>query len=137
MGESIRPRRFQSWLFGTLGATAMLLVGVGMFGLHAMATARRTREIGIRVALGSTRDGVIRLLLREQLSAVVGGLVAGGVASAWLVQFLRASLYQTGVYDPAVWVIAIALITTTAIAGTLVPAVRASRVDPVRALSQE
>ena len=132
--DSVRPRRFQSWLFGSFALAALVIVGVGILGLMAMATARRTREMGIRLALGATRDSLIGLLLREQLRAVVAGVIAGGLVSAWAVRFVKAYLYEITPYDPRVWAAAIVVIVLTAAAGTLIPALRASRVDPVNAL---
>ena len=100
----------------------------------AMATARRTRDIGIRMALGATKINVIRLLVREQLTAVVAGLVVGGGISAWAVRFVKAYLYELTVYDFRIWSVAVLLIAGTALIGTLIPSLRASRVDPVKAL---
>jgi predicted permease len=132
--DSIRARRFQSWLFGSFAAAALVIVGAGILGLIAMSTARRTREMGIRLALGSSRDRLVRLLLREQLIGVALGIAAGSVAAFFAVRFVRAYLYQTTPYEPRVWAAAITMIILTTMAGTLIPALRASRTDPVRAL---
>ena len=133
----MRPRRFQSWLFGSFAIAALVIVGVGILGLIAMATARRTREMGIRLALGATRDGLIGLLLREQLRAVVLGVIVGSLVSAWAVRFVKVYLYEITPYDPRVWTAAVAAIVATAAIGTLIPSLRASRVDPVQALRVE
>ena len=135
--DTVRPRRFRSWLFGSFAVAALAIVGTGILGLIAMSTARRTREMGIRLALGSTRKGLVRLLLREQLMSVAAGVVAGSVASAWAVRFVRLYLYEITPYDPRVWALAIAVIVATTAAGTLIPSLRASRVDPVQALRME
>lgn len=132
--DTVRPRRFQSWLFGSFAVAALVIVGAGVLGLMAMSTARRTREMGIRLALGSTREGLVRLLLREQLVSVAGGIVAGSLISAWAVRFVRAYLYEITAYDPRVWALAIAVIVITTAVGTLIPSLRASRTDPARAL---
>jgi putative ABC transport system permease protein len=133
-GEAIRGRRFQAWLFGSFAIAALVIVGVGILGLLAMTTARRTREIGIRIALGATRDRIIHLLLGEQLVSVALGLGSGGLASVWAVRFVQASLYHMTGYDTQVWAVAVAVIVLTAVAGTLLPALRASRTDPMKAL---
>lgn len=135
--DSVRPRRFQSWLFGSFATAALVIVGVGILGLIAMAAARRTKEMGIRLALGATRDNIVGLLLLEQLRAVVLGVSAGGLVSAWAVRFVKAYLYEITPYDPRVWAAAVVAIVATAAVGTLIPSLRASRVDPVRALRLE
>lgn len=135
--DSVRPRRFKAWLFGSFAAAALVIVGSGILGLIAMSTARRTREMGIRLALGSTREGLVRLLLREQLISVVAGVIAGSLVSAWAVRFVRAYLYEITPYDPRVWAVAIFVIVATTMIGTIVPSLRASRTDPVDALRVE
>lgn len=132
--DTVRPRRFKSWLFGSFAVAALVIVGTGILGLIAMSTARRTREMGIRLALGSTRESLVRLLLREQFVSVALGVLAGSLISAWAVRFVRAYLYEVTPYDPRVWALAIVVIVLTSAAGTLFPALRASRTDPVRAL---
>jgi len=135
--DTISLRRFQSWLFGGFAAAALAVVGVGILGLLAMSTARRTREIGIRCALGATPRGVTRLLVGEQMLAVAAGLVVGGAIAAWAVQLVKGYVYQLSVADARIWGAAIALIVVTAGIGALVPALRASRIDPVKALRVE
>jgi predicted permease len=132
--ESVSLRRFQSWLFGGFAAASLVVVGVGVFGLLAMSTARRTREVGIRCALGATPTSVARLIVREQAAAVIGGLILGGATAAWAVRFVKGYLYELTVADPRIWGSAIGLILLTALIGTLVPALRASRIDPLKAL---
>jgi ABC-type antimicrobial peptide transport system permease subunit len=101
-----------------------------------MTMARRTREVGIRMALGATRDRLVRGLVREQLTPVLVGLVSGALLAAWLVRFLESYLYELSVYDVRVWGAAIAVVTGTTLAGALIPSWRASCVDPVRALRE-
>lgn len=135
--ESVALRRFQSWLFGGFAAAALAVVGSGIFGLLAMATARRTREIGVRCALGATANGITVLLLREQIPVVVLGLLSGGIVSVWAVGFVEAYLYELTVADPRIWASATAVVLLTALAGALIPAWRASRTDPLKALRVE
>jgi putative ABC transport system permease protein len=135
--DSVRPRRFRSWLFGSFAAAALVVVGVGILGLIASSTVRRTREMGIRFALGATRDSVLGLIVREQTAAVAAGLVAGGLLSAWLVRLLKSSLYGVTVYDLRVWIAAATLMLGVTMLGAIIPAWRASRVDPVQALRTE
>jgi predicted permease len=137
LGASIRPRRFNAWLFSAFGIAALAIVGSGILGLVAMTTGRRTKEIGIRMALGSTRVGVVRQILREQAGAVGVGLVAGGMAAAWAVKYVQAYLYKTPLYDVWSWGAAVGVILAVALLGALAPSLRASRVDPMRALRVE
>jgi len=135
--DSVRPRRFQSWLFGSFALAALVIVGSGILGLIAMSTARRTREMGIRLALGSTREGLVRLLLREQLRSVAAGVVVGGAVSLWAVRFVQTYLYQITPYDRRVWSATIFVVVATTVIGTVVPSLRASQADPVDALRAE
>lgn len=137
MADSVRLRRLRSWLFGSFAVAALVIVGAGVLGLIAMTVARRTREIGVRMALGSTRSGVVRLVLKEQIVSVSMGLVAGSAASYWLARFASAYLYRATPYDPIFWMAAVALVVGVVLIGALVPALRAGRVDPIRALRAE
>ena len=134
---SIRHRALPAWLFGSIGFGALLIVGAGVLGLLAMTAAQRTREIGIRIALGATRRRVVAMLFREQLAAVAIGLVIGALVSAWSVRLLESQLYAVSAYDPSVWLtVAITIVLIAAVA-TLLPSLRASRTDPVGALRAE
>ena len=135
--DSVRPRRLQAWLFGSFATASLFVVGIGILGQLAMATARRTREVGIRMTFGATPGRILRLIAGEQLAPVIAGLVAGGIVAAWAVGFLGSYLYQVTSFDPRVWTAAVVLILLTAGAGTLLPAFRASRVDPTQALRSE
>jgi len=134
---SVKHRALPAWLFGSLGVAALLLSGVGILGLLAMSAAQRTRELGIRVALGATTGRVVRLLVREQLLAVCAGLIAGVLVSLWAVRFAESLLYRVRPYDPAVWLSAAATLLAVALIGTLLPSLRAARVNPVEALRTE
>jgi predicted permease len=135
--ETIAIRRFQSWLFGGFAAAALVVVGSGLLGLLAMSAARRTREVGIRCALGATPGSVVGQLVREQMAAVVAGVIIGGVAAAWALGFIKSWLYELTPADPRIWSAALACLLTMAAIGILIPAVRASRVDPLVALREE
>jgi hypothetical protein len=137
LAQSIQRRRFQAGLFGVMAVSGLVVAGAGILGVTAASTARRTREMGVRLALGSSRERLLGLLLREQLAPVVAGLAIGGLVAAWAVGFARSSLYELSAYDPSVWTTAIAVVLGVAVLGTLVPALRAARVDPVQALRVE
>ncbi|HUR19737.1 MAG TPA: ABC transporter permease [Vicinamibacterales bacterium] len=121
-------------LFGGLAGLAMLLAGLGLYGVIAFGVARRTREIGIRMALGSTRRVVIRQVLREAVILVVTGAALGSVLAWFATRALSTVLVGVTASDPASYAIAIALIGVTAIAAAVVPARRAASVDPLIAL---
>lgn len=129
--ESIKDRALPAWLFGLLGAAALIVLAVGVGGLLAMAVAQRRREVGIRLALGSTRAGVVGVMLREPLVAVIDGLAVGGLVSWWLVTFLEAQLYGVGSHHPGLWAMAMMTLVLVAVAAAAVPAIRAARVNPL------
>jgi putative ABC transport system permease protein len=137
LADSVRERRLESWVFGSFAAAALTIVSLGILGLMAMTAARRTREVGIRVALGATRTTLVSQMLREQLSPIVIGLVGGGILAAWAITFVKKSLYQLTVNDPRVWAIAVGLILLAATTGAIVPSIRASRIDPVQSLRRD
>jgi predicted permease len=121
-------------LFGGLAALAMLLAGLGLYGVIAFSVARRTREIGIRMALGSTRSLVIRQILREALALVLAGATLGSVLAWYGTQALSTVLVGVTSSDPVSYAIAVGLIALTAIVAAAVPARHAASVDPLIAL---
>ena len=135
--DTVRDRRFRAWLFGGFAASALIVVGIGILGLLAMATARRTKEVGIRQALGATRSSIVQLLVGEQLVPVFVGLATGAVVSAWAVGFVESYLFHVTTTDLRVWASAFALLLLTAGIGTLVPSLRASSSDPTTTLRAE
>ena len=137
LADSVRMRRLQAWLFGLFGISALTIVAVGIAGLLAMTTARRAKEIGIRLALGATRTRIIGLLVWEHLTAVVAGIVVGVVVSAWAVRFVQSYLYEVGAYDLRMWAMTIGTILATAAGGILIPCVRGTRINPAVTLRSE
>ena len=137
LAETIRPQRFRSWLFGTFSVAALVIMGIGILGLVASVVSRRGREVGIRMALGSSSAGILLLMVREQLTPVAVGLVSGIAISLWAVGFVKGYLYGLTTSDPLVWGAAVAVICIVAIIGVLIPATRWSRVNPVQALRAE
>jgi putative ABC transport system permease protein len=134
LGKSVQSRQFQAALFSAFGIAGLTIVGVGVLALVAIVTSRRTREVGIRMALGARRLEIAGLIMRQELAAVVCGLGAGGIASFWIVRLVRSYMYKMSVYDPVLWTTAVALMLLVATVGALIPALRASRIDPVKAL---
>jgi predicted permease len=137
LADSIRSRTFQTLLFGVFGAAAVVIAGVGVLGLTAMLASRRTREVGVRMALGARPAEIARLLVRQHLGGAWAGLVIGALLGAWLARAVGTSLYKTGGFDPLAWFAAFVVVTAATALGALLPAMRASRIDPVRALRVE
>lgn len=113
----------------------MLLTGV--FGLTAFAVEQRTGEIGVRIALGATRSDVMRLMLRDNLRPVMGGLVLGLIGAFWATRILTAYLYGISPRDPASVAGAALILLAAAVVAAAVPTRRATRVDPATVLRRD
>jgi putative ABC transport system permease protein len=137
MGDSLGRARFAAMLLALFAAIAMALAAVGIYSVMAYAVTERTHEIGVRMALGASRAAVMRMVLaRGALLALVGvGLgVAGALA---LTRFLESLLYQVKPADPAMFAAGGVVLVAVALSASCIPALRATRVDPVVALRQE
>ena len=135
------PMRASAWLVSGVGLVALLLAAIGLYGVIAYSVARRTREIGIRLALGAQPGAVLGLVMRQGLIVAVVGLVLG-CAATWLVTVLASKmvagvLYRVSAADPFSWLGAAALLLTVSALANLIPAWRATRVDPTTALRSE
>jgi len=130
---------FAARLFTAFGAIALVLATVGVYGLRAHLVAQRTRELGIRIALGATRGRVIRQLLREGARVAATGVVAGILLALGLIQVLRQSemLYKVNPFDPVILSAASLLLVAAVAAASYVPTRRAVRIDPAVALRPE
>ena len=137
IGGSWARHRFDAGLFAAFGLSALLLAAIGTYVVVAYAVARRTREMGIRLALGARPESVMRLVLREGLTFPTLGLGVGIVSALGLTRLLRSSLYGIGPSDPRVFVITVVLLLAASALACLVPAVRATRADPLEALRAE
>jgi putative ABC transport system permease protein len=129
--------RFDAFLFGGFAIAALLLGASGIFAVLAYAVAERTREFGIRIALGATASRVVSHVLREGMAYPLVGLFAGMVASVALTRILRSSLYEVAPLEPRVFVTTAALLLITATVACLGPAWRATRANPIEALRSE
>jgi predicted permease len=134
---SLASRRTSMLLANAFGGVALFLASLGIYGVLAYLVARRTREIGIRVALGSTRAGVLKLVLREGFQLVAIGLVLGMIGAASLQKAVASEVYGVSPLDPLVLASVMALLAIVALAACAVPARRAMRVDPMVALRSE
>ena len=137
IGFSLRTARLVASLSAVFGGVATLLAVIGLYGVMAYAVLRRTREIGIRIALGALRSNVIAMVMREVLFLIGCGLAAGVVLALALASLIGSQLYGLNAHDPSTLLgAAIVLVSATVFAG-FIPAVRASGVDPTTALRQE
>jgi predicted permease len=134
---SLASRRTSMLLANAFGGVALFLATLGIYGVLAYLVAQRTREIGIRVALGSTRAGILRLVLREGLELVVLGLVFGIVGAASLQKVVATEIYGVRPLDPFVLASVMVLLAIVTLAACVVPACRAMGVEPTVALRYE
>jgi putative ABC transport system permease protein len=137
VSRSLGAQTFNTVLLGALAALALLLAAVGLYGVIAHTVGQQTREIGVRMALGATEGGVVRLFLRQALLLVSVGIVVGLAGAFGVTRFLRALLTDISTTDPWVFALAPALMLVVAVVAALRPALRAARVDPIRALRAE
>ena len=141
MDERLRdasaPHRFSTALLAAFAAGALLLVAIGLYGLLAFTVAQRTREIGVRMALGAEPGAVMRLVLGHGVRLVGAGLALGLVASLATTRFLSSLLYETGRYDLVTFVAVPVVLAGVALLACGLPARRASRVDPIEALRDD
>jgi putative ABC transport system permease protein len=132
--DSVASRRLGMWPLVIFAAAALLLVAGGIYGLVAYAVAQRTREMGIRMALGASRTDVLRLVMKESLFLAVVGVSVGGVGANWLTRALASQLYGISVTDPATYAAVILLLFLVVGLASYIPARRATTVDPLVAL---
>ncbi|HXD49457.1 MAG TPA: ABC transporter permease [Gemmatimonadaceae bacterium] len=137
VSESIAQPRFYTLLLGAFASLALLLAALGIYGVISYSVSQRTRELGIRIALGATKKRVTRLVLGQGLTLALVGAVAGIVAAQWLVRLLSAMLYGVGAGDLTTFALVSAALIGVAWLASYLPARRAARVDPVVAMRAE
>jgi predicted permease len=135
--RSISRQRLQMWLMSVFGGSALLLATIGLYGVTSSVVQRRTREIGIRMALGAEPARVRGMVVRQGMLLVGAGLVVGLVAAHSLAAVLSATLYGVESHDIAVFVLVPAILSAVSFAAVAIPATRASRVDPLTAVRDE
>jgi putative ABC transport system permease protein len=137
LDTAVAQPRFRTVLLGAFAGLALVLALVGVYGVIAYTVSRRTHEIGIRMALGAAGPTVLRLILAQGMAPVLAGIAAGVVLALGLTRSLANLLFGVAPSDPAVFVGVPAMLFVASLAATLVPARRASRVDPLVALRTE
>ncbi len=137
LAESIAPRRFNLFLLGAFAVSALVLAVVGIYGVIAYSVAQRTREIGVRMALGAQRGQVAVMVVREAFPIVIAGSVAG-LAAAWgLTRLMATLLYDVKATDAQTFAAVTITLGITAMAACLGPALKAASIDPTVALRHE
>jgi len=137
LAETVAPRKYTLVLLGVFAFLAATLAVVGLYSVLAYLVAERTREIGIRIAIGANPARVSRMVLGQGLRLTLIGIAVGSILSIAAVRVLRAWMYEMSVYDAPTFVAVAALLIVVALVASWLPARRASRVDPVQALRAE
>jgi ABC-type antimicrobial peptide transport system permease subunit len=137
VSASLVRQRFSATLLAGLAAVALVLCAIGIYGVISFATAQRTREIGVRMALGADRSSIRRMVLREGSRVVAVGMCVGLLGSIAATRSLQKLLFQVQPIDPVTMATVCALLVAVALLACYVPARRATRVDPVVALRAE
>lgn len=135
--QSLRERRFQLGILSCFSATALLLAAIGIYGVMSRATTERTHEIGVRMAVGAAAGNVRMLVLRSGGTLAVVGILIGLAAALALTRYMAGMLYGVTPLDPMTYAAAAIVLLTAALLATLLPAWRASAVDPVEALRND
>jgi predicted permease len=137
ISRSTASRRFSLVLIGAFAALALALAAIGIYAVLAYTVARRTHEIGVRMALGARSSDVVRQVLGQGLSVTAIGIVLGVAGALVVTRFLRSLLYEVQPTDPITFVVVLLLLVSVSVAASYLPARRAMRVDPMVALRYE
>jgi predicted permease len=134
---TVAPTRIGAMILGAFGLLALLLATIGLYGVIAYSVSRRTREMGIRIAVGAQRQQVLRMVLTQGLRLAAVGVVMGALLSAAIGSVLESLLFGVSRFDPIAYAIVALMLLATAAAANVIPALVAARVDPVKALRSE
>jgi predicted permease len=130
-------QQFRTMLFTTFGVVALILAAVGLYAVGSFEVAMRRSEMGVRMSLGATPGNLQRLLIREALTPVIMGILAGLIVTYWGAKFLQSFLYQVNARDPVTYILVALVLIATAIMAAWLPARRAARTDPATVLRAE
>jgi len=134
VSESVARQRFSMLLLGIFAGLALVLAAVGIYGVMSYSVAQRTREIGIRMALGAQRADVLKLTIGQGLKLVVTGVAFGLAAAVIMTRLMSSLLFGVSATDPMTFVTISFVLVSVAVLASYIPALRATRVDPMFAL---
>ncbi len=137
MGENFARQRFSAWLLAGFAAVALILAGIGIYGVLAYSVTARTREFGVRAALGADSGRIIALVLKSGARPVAGGLAIGVAGAFGLAGLLKSLLFEISPHDPATFGVVPLLLAAIGLVASFLPARRAARLDPMEALRTE
>jgi ABC-type antimicrobial peptide transport system permease subunit len=137
VAEGQAPRRFNTVLISAFATAAAALATLGIYSVIAFSTAMRNREMAIRLALGSNRFGIVRLILASGARLGLAGCAFGVIGAFFATRMLRSFVFQVDVLDPAVFTLAVVAILALALLASVIPARRAASVEPMEALRAE
>jgi predicted permease len=137
VAESLANRRFAAWLLAAFSSIALLLAAVGLYGVMAQSVLQRSREIGVRMALGARSGDVLRMILGQGAILVAAGLIAGTAAALGLTSLMKSLLFGVKPADPLTFGGVAGLLLIVALTAAYLPARRATRLDPVTTLRDE
>jgi putative ABC transport system permease protein len=137
ISRRVAQRKLNMLLLGLFGLLGLVISAVGIYGVMAYLVSQRTREIGVRMALGATRGRVVRMVMGNASVLVIAGLVLGGVGAWYLSTTAQTFLFKLDSNDPRAFVAAIASLALAGLVASVIPARRAASVDPMEALRAE
>jgi putative ABC transport system permease protein len=137
LAQQLQGRRFQSALLSLFALLALGLAGLGVFGVVHYAVSRRVREVGVRMALGATRRDVVTLFVRQFSGPLLAGAALGLFGAVLVARALQALLFGVAPLDPLTHAFALSSLLLVALVASLIPALRAARLDPLLALREE
>jgi ABC-type antimicrobial peptide transport system permease subunit len=136
-GAALQEQRYQATIFSVLAGLATLLAALGLYGLIAQSVAQRRREMGIRLALGATANGVVRAAALPGITLSLAGIAFGIVLALLATRLLKSQIWGVAPTDPATFVTVALLLIVVAAAASILPALRLARIDPAQTLRDE
>jgi ABC-type antimicrobial peptide transport system permease subunit len=136
-GAAVSQQRYQAVLFSSLATLAILLAALGVYGLIAQSVAERTREMGIRLALGATSRGVVRAAAMPGMRLCLAGIAGGLILALYATRLMKSLIWGVSTTDPSTFAAVASLLLAVAAISSILPALRLSRLDPVQTLRQE
>ena len=137
IGATLAQPQFNMFLLGTFATVAMTLAAIGIYGVIAYSVAQRTKEIGIRMALGAQKIDMLTMILWQSFSVIAIGLLAGILGALAVTRLMSSQLYNVSTNDVSIYAIVVTVLSGAALIATYFPARRAMAVDPIQALRSE